>query len=252
MAVLRRSLWPGLLGAARHNLAHQRDRAKLFEIGAQFTATADGVIETPVVAGLAIGPRTNEHWSGAVPDADYFDVKGDVEALLALTSRAAEFSFAAATHPALAPGRTARIESARGAVGWLGVLHPDLQRRLDLKRAPTLFALQMDQAFAATVPAFRSYSKFPSIRRDLAVVVDEEVTADALVAAARAAGGARLRYVAIFDLYRGPGVDSGRKSVGLGLILQDVSRTLTDADADQTVQSITVHLARELGATIRT
>ena len=252
MAVMRRSLWPGLLATVRHNLAHQRSRAKLFEIGPQFVAARDGVIETAIVAGIALGPRAAEHWDGAVPDADFYDVKGDVEALLALTSRTAEFTFAAATHPALAPGRTAQIKRGDDAAGWIGVLHPDLQRRLDLKRPPTVFALQLDAAFAAAVPAFRGYSKFPSIRRDLALVVDDDVPADAIVAAARVAGGTSLQHATIFDVYRGPGVDSRRKSVGLGLILQDVSRTLTDADADQTVQSITVHLERELGATIRT
>jgi phenylalanyl-tRNA synthetase beta chain len=252
MAVMRRSLWPGLLGAARHNLAHQRSRAKLFEIGPQFAAANDGVLEAAVVAGLAVGPREAEHWDGAQPDADYFDVKGDVEALLALTSRAEQFTFVAAAHPALAPGRTAQIRRGDEEVGWIGVLHPDLQRRLDLRRPPTLFALRLDAAFAAGVPAFRSYSKFPSIRRDLAVVVDESVAADTVIATVRRAAGALLQHVTIFDVYRGAGVDSRRKSVGLGLILQDVSRTLTDADADQTVQSITVHLARELGATIRT
>jgi phenylalanyl-tRNA synthetase beta chain len=112
--------------------------------------------------------------------------------------------------------------------------------------------LQIDRAFKAAVPAFRHYSKFPSIRRDLAVVVDESTSSDSLVAAARAAAGSLLRRVIMFDVYRGPGVDSRRKSVGLGLILQDASRTLTDADADHTVQSVTLRLERELGAKIRT
>jgi phenylalanyl-tRNA synthetase beta chain len=115
-----------------------------------------------------------------------------------------------------------------------------------------LFALQAETTFAATVPVFRSYSKFPSIRRDLAVVVEEKVSAANVVDCARHAAGALLQHVIVFDVYRGTGVDSSRKSIGLGLILQDVSRTLTDADADQTTQSVTLRLERELGATIRT
>jgi phenylalanyl-tRNA synthetase beta chain len=252
LAVLRRSLWPGLLNAARHNLAHQRGRFKLFELGPQFEADGPVVRETAVLAGLAVGSRAPEHWDGAGPELDFFDVKGDVESLLQLTGRADEFRFEAAIHPALSPGRTARIVRDSTPVGWLGALHPDLQSRLDKKRDAVVFALQVEPTFAASVPAFRGYSKFPSIRRDLAVVVEEKVSAASVVECARAAGGALLQHAIVFDVYRGSGVDSSRKSIGLGLILQDVSRTLTDADADQTMQSVTLRLERELGATIRT
>jgi phenylalanyl-tRNA synthetase beta chain len=253
LAVLRTSLWPGLIGAARHNLSHQRTRLKLFEIGAEFAAErGGGVRETAVLAGLAVGSRAPEHWEGAGADLDYFDAKGDVEALLRLTGSRDELRFETATHPALRPGRCARITRAGQTVGWLGELRPDLQDTVDRKRAVTLFALQLEPTFAAKVPAFRSYSKFPSIRRDLAVVVDEQVSAERVVAAATSAAGELLQHVVVFDVYRGTGVDSRRKSIGLGLILQDTSRTLTDADADQTMRAVTLSLERELGATIRT
>jgi len=252
MAVLRRSLWPGLLNAARQNLAHQRGRFKLFELGPQFEADASGVRQTAVLAGLALGGRTPEHWDNAGPDADFYDVKGDVEALLQLTGNVEEFRFEAATHPALSPGRTARIVRGDDPVGWLGVLHPALQSRLDKKRHAVVFALQTEATFGATVPAFRNYSRFPSARRDLAIVVEEKVSASEVVECARAAAGALLRDAIVFDVYRGSGVDSSRKSIGLGLILQDDSRTLTDADADRTMQSVTLRLERELGAKIRT
>ena len=137
-------------------------------------------------------------------------------------------------------------------VGWLGVLHPDLQPRLDKKQSAVLFVLRLDDTFAARVPAFRSYSRFPSIRRDLAVVVDEAVSAEALRQAAARSAGALLQHVVVFDVYRGKGVDTRRKSVALGLILQDVSRTLTDEDADKTMRSVMLQLEREFGATIRT
>jgi phenylalanyl-tRNA synthetase beta chain len=252
MAVLRRSLWPGLLNAARQNLAHQRGRFKLFELGPQFEADGAGVRETSVLAGLAVGSRAPEHWDGAGPEVDFYDVKADLEALLQLTGCAAEFRFEAAAHPALSPGRTARIVRASEPVGWLGVLHPDVQNRLDKKRDAVVFALQTEPTFAARVPSFRSYSKFPTIRRDLAIVVDEEVSAANVLACARTAAGETLQHAIVFDVYRGSGVDSRRKSIGLGLILQDVSRTLTDADADRTMQSVTLRLERELGAKIRT
>jgi phenylalanyl-tRNA synthetase beta chain len=186
------------------------------------------------------------------PDLDFFDVKGDVEALLSLTGRAGEFRFEVATHPALCPGRTARISLDGRTVGWLGTLHPDLQARVDKKRTAVVFALQVDAAFAAMVPTFRSYSKFPSIRRDLAIIVDEHVAADALKAAARTAVGELLKDVIVFDVYRGKGIDSRRKSIGLGLILQDASRTLTDEDADKTMRSVMLRLEHEFGAALRT
>jgi phenylalanyl-tRNA synthetase beta chain len=252
MAVLRRSLWPGLMNVARLNLSHQRQRFKLFELGPQFAASPEGVKQTAVLAGLVVGSRNPEHWEGASPNLDFFDVKGDVEALLQLTGRADEFRFETATHPALCPGRTARITLDEHSVDWLGTLHPDLQSRVDKKRAAVVFALQVHAAFAAVVPAFRAYSKFPSIRRDLAIVVDEQVSAEALKTAARTAAGAQLQEVVVFDVYRGKGVDSRRKSIGLGLILQDVSRTLTDEDADQTMRAVMLRLEHELGATIRT
>jgi phenylalanyl-tRNA synthetase beta chain len=252
MAVLRRSLWPGLMTAARLNLSHQRPRLKLFEIGPQFTAQGGGVTQTTVVAGLALGGRTPEHWDGAAGNVDYFDVKADVESLLRLTGAPGEFRFDAGEHPALSPGRTARILRGERPVGWLGSLHPELQKRLDKRSSAVVFALQLDALSPAVVPAFRHYSKFPSIRRDLAIVVDDGVTADALIDVARAAAGDILQRVLVFDVYRGKGVDSRRKSVGLGLILQDASRTLTDEDADQKTRSVMLSLERELGATIRT
>jgi phenylalanyl-tRNA synthetase beta chain len=252
LAVLRQSLWPGLINAARLNVTHQRHRLRLFELGPQFAAREQGVVQTTVVAGLALGARAVEHWDGAGPDVDYFDVKGDVEAVLHRTGAPGEFRFEAGTHPALAPGRTARIMRGERLVGWLGVLHPEIARRIDKKRAAVVFALELDALAPAVVPVFQKYSKFPSIRRDLALVVDMDVSADALTKAARVALGDLLQQAIVFDVYRGKGVDSRRKSIGLGLILQDASRTLTDEDADQKMRSVMQQLEREFGATIRT
>jgi phenylalanyl-tRNA synthetase beta chain len=252
LAVLRQSLWPGLIDAARTNVTHQRHRLRLFELGPQFAATEQGIAQTTVVAGLALGPRAAEHWDGAGPEVDYFDVKGDVEAVLRRTGAPKEFRFEAGSHPALSPGRTARILRGDRLVGWLGVLHPEIARRIDKKRAAVVFTLELEALAPASVPAFQRYSKFPSIRRDLALVVDTDVSADALTKAARATLGDLLQQAVVFDVYRGKGVDSRRKSIGLGLILQDASRTLTDEDADQKMRSVMQQLEREFGATIRT
>jgi len=255
LAVMRSSLWPGLLNAARQNLARQQQRMKLFEIGRQFESGAPdqphGILETPMIAGLVAGSRAPEHWDGAAVDADFFDVKGDVAALLKLTHALEAFSFEAAPHPALHPGRSARITKGEDEAGWLGVIHPHLQRSLELKRPVLLFALRLDVVSRAEVPKFKPYSKYPTVRRDLALIVDTSVEADALVAHARAAAGKWLQKTVIFDVYTGPGIEPGRKSVALGLILQGVSRTLTDADADKAVGAVIDRLERELGARIR-
>src|SRR5690606_28480865 len=203
------------------------------------------------IAGLVAGSRAPEHWDGAAVDADFFDVKGDVAALLKLTHALEAFSFEAAPHPALHPGRSARITKGEDEAGWLGVSHPHLQRSLELKRPVLLFALRLDVVSRAEVPKFKPYSKYPTVRRDLALIVDTSVEADALVAHARAAAGKWLQKTVIFDVYTGPGIEPGRKSVALGLILQGVSRTLTDADADKAVGAVIDRLERELGARIR-
>jgi phenylalanyl-tRNA synthetase beta chain len=224
----------------------------MFEIGPQFASAEQGVTQSTVVAGLALGTRAGEHWDGAGPEVDFYDVKGDVEAVLHLTGALGEFRFVAGTHPALSPGRTAQVLRGDRPMGWLGALHPELAKRIDKKRTAVVFALQIEALRSTAVPAFEPYSKFPSIRRDLAILVDAQVTADALTEAARAAAGDILESVLVFDVYRGEGVDSRRKSVGLGLILQDASRTLTDEDADQKVRSVMQKLENEFGATIRT
>jgi phenylalanyl-tRNA synthetase beta chain len=250
LAILRQSLWPGLISTARLNVTHQRGRLKIFEMGPQFAAEGAGVRQTAMVAGLALGSRAPEHWDGGRVDLDYFDIKGDVEAVLRSTGEL--FRFEAASHPALTPGRSARILREGRPVGWLGVLHPDLHKRIDKRGSAVVFELELAEATRAAVPVYRRASKFPSLRRDLAVVVADAVTADALTRCARQAAGGLLREVVVFDVYRGQGVDSGRKSVGLGLILQDASRTLTDEDADQKMRSVMLALEREFGASIRT
>ncbi len=251
MGVMRHSLWPGLLVAAHHNLSRQQARVRLFEIGSQFTRAGDDVRESRVLAGFAMGGNRPEHWEGNNREVDFFDVKSDVEAILALTGRAADVAFQPAAHPALASGQGARVMLEDQGAGWVGVVHPGLRGRMGWNRSAILFALQLDLATRANIPRYTEYSKFPSLRRDIAVVVDEDVSADRLLDCVRRAAGEGLRSVQIFDIYRGKGIDSGRKSVALGLILQDRSRTLMDTEADRIVSSTARSLERELKAIIR-
>jgi len=251
LGVMRGSLWTGLLATAQQNLSRQRSRLRVFEIGTQFSQGAEGVREAGVVAGLALGPQWPEHWESDDREVDFFDIKADLEAVLALTGRGDEVRFSPAEHPALMPGQSARVLIGEDEAGWLGALHPELQKRLELKHSAILFSLQLAQTTLATIPVYKSYSKFPSVRRDIAVVLDEDILSDEVIACVREAAGELLTDITLFDIYRGIAIDSRRKSIALGLILQDTSRTLTDADADRAMGSVTQHLERVLGATIR-
>jgi phenylalanyl-tRNA synthetase beta chain len=251
LGVMRTSLWPGLLRTAAHNLNRQQERARLFERGVRFFAGDDGGLEQSEGLGLlAMGPRWPEQWSGDRTPVDFFDVKGDLEGLLAPLD-SGRYRFVAAHHPALHPGQSARIEHAGTPIGWIGTLHPRLQQRLALTRAPVLAEVALAPLLEQPLPQFESVSKFPAIRRDLAVIVDDEVPAAALVESARAAAPAELREVFVFDVYRGQGVDSGRKSIALGLILQGFSRTLTDSEVDRASHDVLNGLHGSHGATLR-
>ncbi len=162
-----------------------------------------------------------------------------------------EFSYAAASHPALCPGQTAELKLDGHGVGWLGPMHPALAADLDLTYYPMLFEVDIDRAFVANVPVFEPISKYPTIRRDLAFVLDESIDIAAIEATVRDAAGPLLQSHTVFDIYRGKGIDSGRKSVALGLILQETSRTLTDEDADGVTHAVSEKLAEVWKAKIR-
>ncbi len=251
MNVMRMSLWPGLSQAAADNVARQQGRVRLFECGHCFERTADGVCEPGRVAGIALGNARPEQWD--LPDraVDFYDAKADVEALLALGGPGREARFVADSHPALHPGQSARVECDGAAVGWLGTLHPELARWLDLSGAPVVFELDLAAVQQAVVPWQQPVSRFPAVRRDLAVLVAEDMPVDAVVSCAREAAGTLLHALRVFDVYRGPKLESGSKSIALGLILQASSRTLTDADVEQCTDAVVAALQQTLGARIR-
>jgi len=184
-------------------------------------------------------------------DADFYDVKSDVESLFALTGRQAGISYAAAAHESLHPGRSAAILDRNLRVGWIGQLQPEIARKLELREMPWMFEISIDPSFRSEVPVFAEVSKFPAIRRDLAVIVDETVTLDELKESVNLAAKGLLRELAVFDVYRGKGVEPGRKSIALGLILQETSRTLTDGEADAVVAAVIGRVKGDLKAGIR-
>lgn len=247
LGVMRVSLWPGLLHVLGNNQRRQQPRVRLFEIGRRYSA--DG--ETEVIAGVATGTVFPEQWASDATKIDFFDVKADVEALLALTGAAAEFRFVAEPHPALHPGQSARIFRGERAVGWLGAIHPEHSRRLDLTYPVFVFELETDAGLASVVPEFEEISRYPAIRRDIAVIVDEALPVEALRSVVHASAGALLQRLTVLSVYRGQQLQNGKKSIALGLQLQDTSRTLTDNEADALVAQVVAQLGRQLNATLR-
>ena len=251
MSVMRSSLWSGLLEAAAANVARQQSRVRLFEIGKTFHGKPEAPVEVARIAGLVLGERTDEPWDGTAQTVDFFDLKRDVEALVSMTGCATEFSFEGVQDPALQPGQSARLLRNGEPVGHLGKLHPRVGELVELRNDAFLFELDIDKAFIAHVPVASPVSRYPAVRRDIAVVVDEGVTAAQLVEAVRSTAPALIREVRVFDVYRGKGIEDGLKSIALGLILQETSRTLTDDDADQAIASAIQKVKQEFDAELR-
>lgn len=252
LAVMRVSLWPGLLRSVLENQHRQQERVRLFERGVVFLGAA-GEQERDHLAGVVAGPRLPEQWGVAPENADYYDARSDLEALFSLTGDPNSFQFIAAPDgpECLHPGRRARIARGGEQVGWVGELHPELVRRLDLTYVPILWEIDWRLALRVQPRPYVAVSRQPRVRRDLAIVVDESVSFGAIHERVTLSGSSLLRDLRLFDVYRGGAVEKGRKSVAIGLIFQDDSRTLTDEDADRLVAAICADLAASLGAKIR-
>jgi len=251
LSEMRVSLWPGLLQACRDNLRRQQSRVRLFEIGKRFELRGGELAEIDTLSGVAIGARLPEQWGSPVASSDFFDIKADIDAVFALTGDADAVRFDAAVRPCLHPGRCAQILRGGTPVGWLGELHPRHVRAWGLPTAPLLFEIDVALAFNVKSLKFNKISKFPSVRRDLAIVVDEAVPLALVRENVNVSASGLLSELRVFDVYRGPSIELGRKSIALGLILQDSSRTLTDVDADAVVTSVVARLRDVLSATIR-
>ena len=248
---MRVSLWSSLVPACRDNMRRQQSRVRLFEIGKKFDVSQGALREVETLAGVATGARWPEQWASPREALDFYDVKGDVESVLALAGDGAGLRFEADALSCLRPGRAARIRRNDVAIGWIGELHPRIAKALGLNNTLFLFELEIESAFTYNSMKFKGISKFPSVRRDLAVVIDENVPLAVLRENVTVSASGLLSDLRVFDVYRGPGIDFGRKSIALGLILQDSSRTLTDVDADAVVTAVVTRLRDVLSATIR-
>ncbi|HEY5805025.1 MAG TPA: phenylalanine--tRNA ligase subunit beta [Lysobacter sp.] len=250
LGVMRTALLPGLVAALARNTVRQQPRVRLFELGNVFGANgSEAPRETPRIAAAVCGDATAEQWATTAGPVGFHDLKGDLDSLAALAGASLEYR---PSQPSWAhPGRSADVYRDGVQLGWIGQLHPRLQRSLDLDVDVVAFELDLEPLFSRSVAKAGALSKYPSVRRDLAFVVPESVTWGDLSAAVRRAAGTALRDLVLFDKYQGKGVEPGFKSLAMGLILQDESRTLTDRDVDATVASVTDALQREHGAVIR-
>ena len=253
LSVMRTSLWPGLVQALVHNQKRQQSRVRLFEIGVKFLGNVTDIREQKMIAGIVAGSSAPLQWGEKVRNVDYFDVKGDVEALLTLVGGADAFVFTpSADNPALHPGQAAMISTTDGEpVGWLGAVHPSVAKQLGVKGRAYAFELTYDIFDHGVLPKFTELSKFPAVKRDLALVMDEAVSAKSVQDIIAQSAGEYLTKLELFDVYRGEGIESGRKSLALGLTFQDTSRTLTDDEIEAMISTILGRLTQELEATLR-
>ena len=259
LGVMRPSLLPGLVAALARNLARQQPRVRLFELGKVFErrepGTGDRGADKPApreiarIAAVACGAARAEQWGETVREVDFHDLKGDLDSLAALARTRLDYRPIA---PAWGhPGRSAQVLRDGCSLGWIGQLHPRLQQALGLDVAVVAFELDLDPLLERAVPAATALSRYPSVRRDLAFVVAEDVPWAALAATVRRAAGPVLKQLLLFDRYQGKGVEPGFKSLAMGLILQEDSRTLTDREVETLVADVVAALRGEHGAEIR-
>ncbi|WP_281211756.1 phenylalanine--tRNA ligase subunit beta [Pseudomonas fulva] len=251
MAAMRASLWPGLVKAVQHNLNRQQDRVRLFESGLRFVGQLGNLAQEPMIAGVVTGSRLPEGWANGRDTIDFFDVKADVEALLGHSGALDDFTFVAGKHPALHPGQTAEIQREGKVVGYLGALHPELAKALDLDRQVFVFELVLADVVEGRLPKFSELSKFPETRRDLALIAGRDVASQDVLDVIRDNAGEWLTDLRLFDVYQGKGIDPDRKSLAVGLTWQHPSRTLNDDEVNTTLHTILTSLEQRLNTTLR-
>ena len=249
MAVMRTSLWPGLVQALQHNQNRQQSRVRLFETGQRFIPSDQGLQQQDVFAGLIYGARHPESWHGKDQPVDYFDAKGDLESLLEMGGQS--FSVEAAEHLALHPGQSAAIKLDGATIGYLGAMHPGLVKDLDLNGPVFMFEVDLASISMGLLPAYQTLSKFPEMRRDLAIVLDQQISVAKVTDYIQFSAGEWLKSVRLFDVYQGPGIEAGQKSLALGLTWQHPERTLTDDEVNQWVEEVVKDLSQNAGASLR-
>ena len=254
MSAMRLSLWSGLLSAVVYNQNRQQGRVRLFESGLRFVPDTQanlGIRQDLMLSGVLSGNRYEEHWDLARQTVDFYDLKGDLESVLDLTGKLESIEFRAEANPALHPGQSAAIYLRGEKIGFIGVVHPELERKLDLNGRTLVFELLWDKVADRVLPEAREISRFPANRRDIAVVVAENVPAADIITECKKVGVNQVVGVNLFDVYRGKGVNEGEKSLAISLILQDTSRTLEEEEIAATVARCVEALKERFQASLR-
>ncbi|MGL4939606.1 phenylalanine--tRNA ligase subunit beta [Shewanella sp.] len=254
MSAMRLSMFTGLLAAVGYNQSRQQHRVRLFETGLRFVPDINaesGVRQQAMLGCVITGLQNDEHWAMESKTVDFFDLKGDLEAIIGLTVSASEFSFRVATHSALHPGQCAEILRNDRVIGHIGAIHPSLEKPFGLNGKTIVFELELDALLHTSLPLAQAVSKFPANRRDIAVVVDESVSAGDIMKVIRKVGENQLVGINLFDVYSGKGVEPGKKSLAIALTLQDTTRTLEEKEIAETVGSVVSALKTEFNASLR-
>jgi phenylalanyl-tRNA synthetase beta chain len=248
MSVMRSALAGGLIDCLAHNLSRKHTRVRLFEVGRCFIADASGAYHQPVrIGGISYGDARHEQWGLKARRGDFYDIKSDVEALIAPLAG----GFRPIKHPALHPGRSAQILIGGMTAGWIGELHPRWQRKYDFPLVPVLFELDYEAISGRGLPAFQETSKFPAVRRDIAAEVDEGISYHAILEGLRREQPAAVAEIGLFDIYRGTGVEKGKKSLAFRVLLQDTRKTLTDAEVESAISQLRRVLQQQFNAKLR-
>ena len=251
MSVMRTSLLPGLVATLKYNENRQQERMRLFESGQAFSEQDEGFAQPTMLAGLVSGSKMPESWCNSSEIVDFYDVKGDVESLLSLGGREAGFSFVPGQHSAMHGGQCAEIRQNGKTVGYLGAIHPSIKRELGLNSGIYLFELSLDVLLDRQIPAAGTLSRFPEVTRDLAILVNNETSAADILASVRENAGECLSDLRLFDVYQGDAVETGKKSLALGLTWQHPSRTLNDDEVNEIIACCIKALEEKFEAGLR-
>ena len=251
MSVMRRNLWSGLLQTLKHNQNRQQDRVRIFESGLVFSKSEDGIQQDAMLAGLIWGNQSPEQWGESARQSDFYDIKGDLESILVMTNDASSFNFGASDHPALQIGQTASIYRAQKAVGWVGALNPQIQKSLDVPGKVYLFELRIKDVMEASLTKVNTLSKYPSVRRDLALVVGRDLQFEDIESLIIKHAGEGLEQIVLFDVYQGENIDPGKQSLALGLTFQNNSRTLNDDEINGIIDKCIKALEAQFNAELR-
>jgi len=249
MGVMRTSLWTGLLNAASYNQKRQQSRVKLFETGLKFVDVDGEIVQTRMLSGLVVGNSADENWCNEKRPVDFFDVKADLESLLFSIDKSVRFE--QGEHSALHPGQSAQIVKSGEVIGYFGKLHPKLQKTFDLNGSVFLFELRLNDIVKGSVPQYKAVSKYPGVRRDLAILIKSDVAYQDIETVVREHAGESLVGLNVFDVYVGENLGEGLKSIALGLNWQRSDRTLNDEEVTQAFDSIVSALSTRFDAKIR-